>query len=213
MLVRDIMSSNIVTISGNTPVLEARKIMDVHHIERLPVVDRGKLVGIVTKDLLLRAAPSPATSLSVWEINYLVAKMTVKEIMKRDVVTIAPDATVEKAVAIAQDNGVGSLPVLEDGRVLGIVTTNDFFYRILNPLLGRGEKGTRLIVYGAGNTKDIQRVMEGINKYGIGIKATFTITSLEAAKNDLIVHLDAENAEQIMTHLEKLGFSVETREF
>ena len=76
MLVRDAMTTNVVTVASNTPVLEARKIMEVHNVRRIPVVDKGKLVGMVTKNMTRRAAPSDATSLSVWEINYLMAKMT-----------------------------------------------------------------------------------------------------------------------------------------
>jgi len=139
MLVKDIITTNVVTVPSNTPVMEARKIMDVHRIERLPVVDRGRLVGIVTKGLLQRTGPSEATSLSVWEINYLIARMTVKEIMRKDVVTVPPDITVECAVATAQEHHVGALPVLEGERLVGILTNNDFFYQILNPLLGINE--------------------------------------------------------------------------
>ena len=94
MLVRDIMTMNVVTIPSNTPVLEARKIIETHNIRRLPVVDKGKLVGVVTKNMTRQAAPTEATSLSVWEINYLMAKMTVKQIMKKDPVTVTPGITV-----------------------------------------------------------------------------------------------------------------------
>ena len=149
MLVRDIMTSNVITIPSDTPVLEAEQIMAFHRFERLPVVDKGKLVGLVTKDNLLKASPSDATTLSRGELYYLLAKLTVKEIMKKKVVTISPDTTVEQAAAIAQQNRVGCLPVVEGNKVIGIVTTNDFFYKILNPLLGLGEAGKRIIVRGA----------------------------------------------------------------
>ncbi len=131
MLVRHIMTDNVITIPSNTPVLDARKIMEAHRIERLPVVDKGKLVGLVTKDKLASASPSVATTLSIYELNYLLAKMTVREIMEKNVVTVTPDATVEAAVALAQERRVGSLPVMEHDKVIGIVTTNDFFYNSL----------------------------------------------------------------------------------
>ena len=85
MKIRDVMTWNVITVSSDTPIMEARKIMEVHNVRRLPVVDRGKLVGIVSKERIVRSGPSPATSLSVWEINYLLAKMKVKEIMSKDV--------------------------------------------------------------------------------------------------------------------------------
>ncbi|HBE45422.1 MAG TPA: acetoin dehydrogenase [Deltaproteobacteria bacterium] len=212
MLVRDIMTTNVVTIPSNTPIMEARKIMEFHRFERLPVVDRGKLVGIVTKDTLLKAGPSQVTTLTVWELNYLLAKMTVKEIMKKNVVTIAPDCTVEFAIATGQSNRVGSLVVVEDDKVIGILTTNDFFYKLLNPLMGIGEEGTRIIVYRANEAEQVQKVMGCINKNGARIKAMCTVKSSgDEKKNDLIVHLDIEDASQIIAQLKSLGFSVDER--
>lgn len=88
------------------------------------IVDKGKLIGIVTKDNLLKASPSQATALSRGEPHYLMSRLTVKEIMKKDVITVTPDTTIERAAAIAQENRVGCLPVVEGERVVGIVTTN-----------------------------------------------------------------------------------------
>jgi len=213
MLVRDVMTTNVVTIPSSTPVLEAERILEFHRFERLPVVDRGKLVGLVTKDDLLKASPSPATSLSRGELLYLLAKLTVKEIMKKKVVTVSPDTTVEQATAIAQANRVGCLPVVESGRMVGILTTNDIFYRILNPLFGIGEKGSRIIVYGAGEAEPMQRVIEQVNKLGLGIKAAYTVNPPEAEKKDLILHLDAEDPTGLISELKDLSFSAEPRAF
>lgn len=214
MLVKDIMTTNVVTISSNTPVLEARKIMEVHSVRRLPVVDKGKLVGMVTKNMTRRAAPSEATSLSVWEINYLMAKMIVKEIMKRDVVTVPPDLTVECAVATAQERGVGALPVIEDNVVVGIITTNDFFYKILNPLLGINEEGRRMIVYGADTPDQIISVMEVLKKKAAGteIKAMHTLAFPDAASRDLVLHLNTEDVSSVKQELAHLGFRTDERD-
>jgi len=213
MLVRDVMTSNVVTIPSSTPVLEAERILEFHRFERLPVVDKGKLVGIVTKDDLLKASPSPATSLSRGELLYLLAKLTVKEIMKKKVVTVSPDTTVEQATAIAQANRVGCLPVVKNDRVVGILTTNDIFYKVLNPLFGIGEKGSRIIVYGAGEAEPMQKVIEQVNKLGLGIKAAYTVASSEAEKKDLILHLDADDTSELILQLKDLGFSAEPRAF
>ena len=212
MLLKDIMTTNVVTIPSSTPVMEARKLMDVHKIERLPVVDKGKLVGMVSKNLLQKVGPSEATSLSVWEINYLMAKMTVKEVMKRDVVTVPDDTTVECAIATAQAHLVGALPVLEDNNVVGIVTTNDFFYRILNPLLGINESGTRIIVYGADTPEQITKVMDAIKSNDLEIKAMHTIAVPDAVSKDLIVHLNTENVSKCKEDLKTMGFHVHERE-
>ncbi len=213
MLVRDVMTSNVITIPSDTPVLEAERILSFHKFERLPIVDKGKLVGLVTKDDLLKAEPSSATSLSRGELLYLLSKLTVKEIMKKNVVTVPPDIPVELAIAIAQKNRVGCLPVVEGDRVVGILTTNDIFYKVLNPLFGIGETGKRIIVYEGGEGDKMQKVLESINKLGLKIKTFWTIKSPDADKNDLIVHLDAEDISQLISELKKVGFSVEEREF
>ena len=213
MLVKDVMTWNVVTIPSSTLILEAERILDAHKFERLPVVDKGKLVGLVTKDDLLRARPSAATSLSRWELNYLMAKMTVKDIMKTKVLTVSPDAPVEYAVALAQSNRVGCLPVVEGEKIVGMVTTNDVFLKVLNPLFGIGQEGTRVIVYGAGETAPMQKVIEQVNKSGIATKAVFTVKVPEGEKKDLILHLDTKDASQLISELKKSGFSAEARAF
>jgi len=211
MFVRDIMTTNVVTVPSSTVVPEAIDIMRAHHIERLPVVDKGKLVGIVTKDTLLRASPSPATSLSIHEMTYLLSKLTVGELMEKEVVTISPNETVEAAIDLAQSSRVGCTPVMEEGRVVGIVTSVDIICKILNPLMGIGELGQRIIVYRCGSARDIEKVMECINKHGLKVKAACTVTPYEGVASDLLIHLDTEDAGQIVKELKDLGYSVEIR--
>lgn len=212
MFVRDIMTTNVITVSSNTSVTDAGEIMRVHKIGRLPIVDKGKLIGIVTKDKLLRVPPSRATSLSIHELTYLLSKTTVKEVMITNVVTASPDMTVEHAVALAQGSRVGSLPVLEDDRVVGIVTTNDFFYKILNPLLGIGEPGIRIKVHGCAEAKDIQRVAEVIGKYDIRVITVGYLPHPEHGIRDLTIHFDAEDVSEIVEDLSSSGYLVEIRE-
>jgi acetoin utilization protein AcuB len=100
MRIRDLMSTNVVTITEDTSIDDAKKIMDAHKIRRLPVMKKDKLVGLVTKHMLLEAAPSPATSLSIHELHYLLAKMTVKEIMVKKPYTISPDMAPEEALQV-----------------------------------------------------------------------------------------------------------------
>ena len=212
MLVRDIMTSNVITIPSDTPVLEAEQIMTFHRFERLPVVDKGKLVGLVTKDNLLKASPSDATSFSRGELYYLLSKLTVKEIMKKKVVTVSPDTSVEQAAAIAQQHRVGCLPVLEGNKIVGIVTTNDFFYKILNPLLGLGEAGKRIIVRGANAPEGMQKVLEVVRKSDIEMKSFCSLKATDAEKNDFVLHLNTENVDTFIKQLKEMGFKVETRE-
>ena len=212
MKIRDVMTWNVVTVTSDTPIMEARKIMDAHNIRRLPVVDKGKLVGIVSKERIARSGPSPATSLSVWEINYLLAKMTVKEVMKKDAVTVDPDMSVEAAIALAQSKGVGALPVLENHKLIGIATTNDFFYKILNPMLGIGEPGTRIIISGGAEAKSIQEIAELVRKFGAKIASFHSMPPIEGKEQDLCLHIDKEDASQLIKDLASKGYSAETVE-
>lgn len=211
MRVGDVMTTNVVTIPSHTTLADARRIIDAHRIRRLPVVDRGKLVGIVTKDALDRTGPSQLTTFSIHEIGYLLSKITVKEIMQRDVVTVTPDVTVEEAVALAQRKRVGALIVMEGERIAGIATTNDFFYKILNPMLGIGMPGSRIVVRNCYQGPDLEKVIAAINKLGIKVVTLSTVTFPEAQKHDLVLHLDTEDPGGVIEAVKRLGFSVEER--
>ncbi|MCL0089797.1 CBS domain-containing protein [Dehalococcoidia bacterium] len=212
MHVKELMTTNVITVSSNTSIADARKFMVTHNILRLPVVDKGKLVGIVSKRRIAEASPSPATSLSIWELNYLLAKMTVKEIMAKDVITISPDATAEAALALAQERKVGALIVVDEGHLVGIVTTNDYVYRILNPLLGLGKPGVRLHVYDCGTTPKIEEVVRFINKHDLTIEALHVDDSPERGTRDLIVQVNADDPAKLIEDLTTRGYRVEIRE-
>ena len=209
MLVRDVMTYNVVTVPSGIPIFEAERLLEAHKFERLPVVDKGKLVGLVTKDTLLKASPSQATSLSRGELLYVLSRLTVKEIMKTNVVTVNPDTTIERATEIAQENRVGCLIVVEDERVVGILTTNDIFYKVVNPLFGIGEKGKRIIVYGAGEMEQMQKVFDCIRKAGLKMKSLWQPTGAE--KKDLILHMETEDVGALVFQLKKEGLSAEER--
>lgn len=144
MLVRERMSHPVITTQPEIPIIEAHELMRKEYIRRLPVMDKRKrLVGIVSEKELLHAEPSFVTSLSVWEIHYLLSKITVKEVMTRDVITISENIPLEEAARIMADNKIGGLPVLRDDRVVGIITETDLF-KIFLEMLGARERGIRL---------------------------------------------------------------------
>lgn len=144
MLVKERMSRPVITVLPDMSIMEALNLLKKEHIRRLPVVDqRGRLVGIVSERDLLQASPSSATSLSIWEINYLVGKITVKQVMTRDVITVTEDTAIEEAARIMADNKIGGIPVVRGGEVVGIVTETDFF-KIFLEMLGAREAGLRV---------------------------------------------------------------------
>ncbi|MGA7677052.1 MAG: CBS domain-containing protein [Dehalococcoidia bacterium] len=211
MIVADVMTTNVVSIPSNTSLAEARRIMDAHRIRRLPVIDRGKLMGIVTRDALDKAGPSRLTTFSMHELSYLLSKITVKEVMRHEVVTVSPSMTVEEAVSLAQSKHVGALVVMEGEQVVGICTTNDFFYRILNPILGIGLPGSRIVVRNCHKGQDIEKIVATVNKLNVGITNLFLINFPEARKHDLVLHLDTPDSSKIIAQIKKLGCLVEER--
>ncbi len=144
MLVHERMSKNPHTITAETSVDEALRQMRDRHIRRLPVVDAsGKLVGIVTEKDLLYVSPSPATSLSIHELHYLLSKLTIADVMTTDIITVPEDMLVEEAALIMSDKKIGGLPVVRDGRLVGIITETDLFKLFLE-LLGARQRGVRV---------------------------------------------------------------------
>ena len=132
-LVKVWMTKNVVTADVNTTLPEAHQIMMDSNIRRLPIVDKnGRLIGIVTLGDVRGAQPSEATSLSVWEMNYLLANLKLKKIMTPDPLTIGPEATIGEAARLMLENKVSGLPVVdEEGKILGIITESDIFSMVV----------------------------------------------------------------------------------
>jgi acetoin utilization protein AcuB len=126
MLVRELMTVRPTTVDPETPMLEARQRMVEKRIRHLVVVENARVVGIVTDRDVRLNLPSPATSLSVWEINYLLAQLTVGGVMSAAVIVVDPDRPVAEAARIMMDHKIGALPVMDEGRLVGIITESDF---------------------------------------------------------------------------------------
>ena len=208
MKIRDLMSTNVVTVSEDTSIHDAKKIMDAHKIRRLPVMKKDKLVGLVTKHMLLEASPSPATSLSIHELHYLLAKMTVKEIMVKNPYTISPDMPAEEALQVGQEKGYGAFPVMEDGRLVGMVTESDIV-RLMTRVLGVREKGKRIDIKGSKNFGDMKRIMEILDEHKIILLSMMTLPPEHEDDDWLVVlRLKSEDAEPIARELKSSGFNV-----
>jgi len=143
MLVGERMSHPVITLRPDMPIVDALNVMKREHIRRTPVIKDGKMVGIVSDKDLLNASPSPATSLSVWELNYLLSKVTVKDVMTKEVLTVTEDTPIEEAARTMADNKIGGLPVMRNENVVGIITETDLF-KIFLELMGAREIGVRV---------------------------------------------------------------------
>lgn len=211
MFIQDVMTTNVVTISSSTSLADARRIIEAHRIRRLPVVDKGKLVGIVSRDTLDKAGPSKLTTFSMHELSYLLSKVTVREIMKTDVLTVPPDSTIEEAVTLAQSRKVGAIVVVEDGRVVGIVTTNDIFYKIVNPMLGIDQPGIRFSVRKWEGIDGLQKMLEVMARFKPDISTLYAMKAPETDENDLIAHLSVADPVGLIDALRASGFEVRMR--
>ncbi|MEN4012655.1 MAG: CBS domain-containing protein [Chloroflexota bacterium] len=146
MLVGERMSTPVLTIEPDTPVQDALARMRKDKVRRYPVVDKkGKLIGIVTNTDLMNASPSDATTLSVWEINYLLSKITVERVMAKNVITTQEDCPIEEAAREMADHKIGGLPVVRGESLVGIITETDLF-NIFLEMLGARKPGVRLTV-------------------------------------------------------------------
>ncbi len=208
MRIRDLMSTNVVTVTEDTSIHDAKKIMDANKIRRLPVMKRDKLVGLVTKHMLLGASPSPATSLSIHEVHYLLAKMTVKDIMVKKPYTFSPDMPAEEALQLGQEKGYGAFPVMEDGRLVGMVTESDIV-RLMTRVLGVREKGKRIDVRSSKNFGNMKRIMEILDKHKAILLSMMTLPPEHEDDDWLVVlRLKSEDAEPIAKELKSSGLNV-----
>ncbi len=208
MRIRDFMSTNVVAVDEKTSIHDAKKIMEAHKIRRLPVMKRDKLVGLVTKHMLLEASPSPATSLSIHELHYLLAKMTVKDIMVKKPYTISPDMPAEEALQLGQEMGYGAFPVMEDGRLVGIVTESDIV-RLMTRVLGVREKGKRIDIKGSKDFGDMKLIMEILDKHKTILLSMMTLPP-EHEDNDwlVVLRLKGEDPEPTAKELKSSGLNV-----
>lgn len=146
MIIERKMTRNPITCAPDMSIQDASDLMKNEHVHRLPVLDKnGKLVGVISEKDILKAAPSPASTLSVYETNYLLSKLTVKEIMKRKPVTVSKDTTIEDAATIMIDQDLSCLPVLEGDKLIGIVSKTDLF-KMLVESFGARIPGTTITI-------------------------------------------------------------------
>ena len=166
MLVKDWMTLDPITVTPDTSVMKASQLMKENNIRRLPVVDEnGKVVGIVSDRDLKEASPSKATTLDVHELYYLLSELKVKDIMSKKVYTIKPTDTVEKAAVIMLEHKITGLPVVEDGKLVGILTQGDVF-RVLTSITGVYRGGTVFTFLLEDRPGSIKEVADVIRKYG-----------------------------------------------
>jgi acetoin utilization protein AcuB len=165
MFVGERMSHPVISVTPETPVHDALAMFKKEHISRAPVIKNGKLLGIVSENDLINASPSPATTLNIWEMNYLMSKVTVKQVMTKKVKSIEVDTPIEEAARIMADSKIGGMPVTREGKIVGMITATDLF-KVFLELMGAREKGVRVSALVEDKPGQLLKVSKAITEAG-----------------------------------------------
>jgi acetoin utilization protein AcuB len=199
------MSSPAITVDVKTSIAEAHGMMRQHDIRRLPVMHRGRLAGIVTWTDLMRAQPSPASTLSTWEVPALLRSAGVREIMTPDPITIGPDAPIEAAAVIMRREKIGGLPVVQAHALLGVVTESDIFEAFID-LTGLRRGGARLVVDLSGQPSAIAGIAAIVDAAGVVL--TSLATYQQEGRELAVLRVDAPYPLHLVEALGEGGFPV-----
>ena len=213
MLVGERMTKRPIITHPDAPIDEALKLMRESKVRRLPVLDKkGKLVGIVTEKDLLYVSPSPATSLSIHELHYLISKIKVQDVMARDVITATEYTPLEEAARVMADNKIGSLPVMRDGKLVGIITETNLFCIFLE-LLGAREKGIRLTMLVPEHRGVLATITREIAEMGGNIISLGTFVGDDPTNRLITVKVSEVGQDELVSAMEALGMEmVDVRE-
>ncbi|OQY92595.1 MAG: hypothetical protein B6D39_04580 [Anaerolineae bacterium UTCFX2] len=165
MLVGERMSHPVITVTPQMPITEALNLLRTEHIRRAPVIKNGKMVGIISEKDLLNAAPSSASSLSVWEVSYLINKIAVEEVMAKKVFSVSEDTPIEEAARIMADHKIGGLPVTRGDEVVGMITETNLF-KVFLELMGAREPGVRVTALIPEQRGQLARLTQAIAEAG-----------------------------------------------
>jgi len=165
MLVNERMSRPVISVTPDEPIHDVLAMFKKEHIRRAPVMKDGKLVGIISQGDLLNASPSPVTTLSIWEMNYLLSKVTVKNVMSKKVISVTRDTPIEEAARIMADKKIGGLPVMDEDKVVGMITETDLF-KVFLELMGARDKGIRVTATVDDKPGELAKVTKAIAEAG-----------------------------------------------
>ena len=204
MYVKNCMTSNPYIVSPEDTVSDTMMLMRQKRVKSLPVVKNGKLVGVVTEKQLAEITPSPATTLSVFEVSYLLSKTKIETIMTKDVVTISSNDLLEQASLLMRNHNVSCLPVLDNNKLVGIICESDIFDSFID-IMGLRDMGTRISI-------DIVEDKPGVvaEVAGIIAQSDINITHLVLYRNELIIRVNTLNVEQIEKSLLDRGYSIKS---
>jgi acetoin utilization protein AcuB len=208
MLVRERMTQNPIIVHPDTPFEDALQLLREKKIRRLPVVDKqGSVVGIVVEKDLLYASPSPATSLSVFEVHYLLSKLQVKDVMTKRVIAVGEDCPLEEAARIMIDHKIGSLPIVRGKELVGIITETDIF-RVMAEALGGRAKGLRVAMRVPNQKGVLATLAAQIAELGGNIVSLAVFLSGDAQHREITLKVQDAERGAIIKAIEKTGAQI-----
>jgi acetoin utilization protein AcuB len=198
------MTAHPLTISMEESLSNTHRYMQEQQVRHLPVVDKtGKMVGLVTEDDLLKAEPSSATSLSVWEIHSLLMKVKVKDVMVRDVISTTEDTPIEDAAHLMLEHKIGCLPVLRGAKLIGIITEIDIF-RTFMELFSARQKGLRITITVPDREGELAKVAQAIANQGGYIAACGTFMAEDPTQWGLVFKVRNVDREMLIDTLSQI---------
>ena len=208
MIVRDFMTKNPIYTNPKELISNVKSTMDREQITKVPVLDdSGKLVGVVTKSDLKKAMPSEATTLDIYELGYLLSKITVEKVMKKNPITIQKDATIEEAAKIMSEKGISSLIVM-DGEVLaGILTKTDLFRAVVD-MFGFKYEGVRAEVEANDNPGELAKISKAIADKNGKIVSVITADGSDVSKRIITLKIIGISKETVGEILKTLGADI-----
>jgi acetoin utilization protein AcuB len=189
--------------------MKALDIMKTNKIKRLPVMKGGKFVGLVTRAMLRDASPSDATSLSIHELNYLISRMSVSDIMVKNPVTISPDMPVEETIRLGNEKGIGAFPVMENDKLVGIITESDMSWIVAHALGVDEPDSGRISIASSGRRFGfLKELVEVLDEHQIPMMSILTVPKSDKGDWYMIVRVKAKDAQAAAEDLKKKGFTI-----
>ncbi|HEX7975708.1 MAG TPA: CBS and ACT domain-containing protein [Anaerolineales bacterium] len=207
MLVRDYMTKNPITVSPDTSFPEAMNVMRKQKIRRLPVVDRGRLVGIVEEKDMLSNKPSPATTLSIHEIYGLLEHLHIRQIMSRPVITVEGDCPVEEAARIMVERKIGCLPIMDGDKLAGIITETDIF-KLLVEVLGGQDASYRLTLSVPEKVGELAKISSLVAEQGGNLVSVVSSRVLENQSREVMIKVTGIAADKLQEIVAKRGIEI-----
>jgi acetoin utilization protein AcuB len=203
------MTTDLITVAPDASLVKVRDVLREHNIKQVPVVnEQGILVGILTDRYIKQAWASPATTLSIYELTYVLQRVPVESVMIKDVVSIAPDATIERAAKILHDRKIGSLPVVENNKLVGIITSTDLMEVLLDGL-GVEEESGRLVVLVRDRIGVLADVCTLLKDANVSILSLITLPLHKyPGIHELVIRVGSSDRDRAVDHLNKAGYRV-----